>query len=124
MNREIRRRELYSSPNGDRCLLCKEPSGSPFVAHQENIPSVGHISRMELGDFLCRGKGLEQQALPPGRFAHLNGGRSACQFAALTHRLPGTFLVSPLQFNTQISHDASDEMRNQTAMRAGIRAAM
>ena len=60
---EFRTRELYSSPNGDRWLLCKEPSGSPFVVHQANIPSGGRISRMELGDFLSRGKGPEQQAL-------------------------------------------------------------
>jgi hypothetical protein len=34
-----------------------------FVLHQANIPSGGHISQIELRDFLIRGYGPEQQAL-------------------------------------------------------------
>jgi hypothetical protein len=35
-----------------------------FVLHQANIPSGGHISQIELRDFLARGcGGPEQQAL-------------------------------------------------------------
>jgi hypothetical protein len=60
---EIKTKELYSSPNGDRWLLCKEQSGHVFVVHQPNVPSGGRISRVELGDFLSRGQGPEQQAL-------------------------------------------------------------
>jgi hypothetical protein len=56
-------RELYSSPNGDRWHLCKDASGRVFVLHQANIPSGGQTSRIELGDFLTRGYGPEQQAL-------------------------------------------------------------
>jgi hypothetical protein len=58
-----RTRELYSSPNGDRWQLCKDASGRVFVLHQANIPSGGHISQIELGDFLARGCGPQQQAL-------------------------------------------------------------
>jgi hypothetical protein len=58
-----RTRELYSSPNGDRWQLCKDASGRVFVLHQANIPSGGHISQIELRDFLTRGCGPEQQAL-------------------------------------------------------------
>jgi hypothetical protein len=56
-------RELYSSPNGDRWSLCKDASDRVFVLHQANIPSGGQISQIELGDFLTRGYGPEQQAL-------------------------------------------------------------
>jgi len=34
-----------------------------FVLHQANIPSGGQTSQIELGDFLTRGYGPEQQAL-------------------------------------------------------------
>ena len=60
---DTRTRELYSSPNGDRWLLCKDASGRVFVLHQVNIPSGGQASQIELGDFLTRGYGPEQQAL-------------------------------------------------------------
>ena len=60
---DIRTKELYSSPNGDRWILCKDASDRLFVVHQPNIPSGGKISRIELGDFLSRGLGPEQQAL-------------------------------------------------------------
>ena len=56
-------RELYSSPNGDRWLLCKDASGRVFVLHQANIASGGQISQIELADFLARGYGPEQKAL-------------------------------------------------------------
>jgi hypothetical protein len=60
---DIRTRELYSSPNGDYWHLCKDASDRVFVLHQANIPSGGHTSQIELGDFLTRGYGPEQQAL-------------------------------------------------------------
>jgi hypothetical protein len=59
----IRTKELYTSPNGDRWHLCKEATGRLFVAHQANLPSGGHISHIELADFLARGYGPEQQSL-------------------------------------------------------------
>ena len=34
-----------------------------FVLHEANIPAGGRISQIELGDFLARGHGPEQQAL-------------------------------------------------------------
>jgi hypothetical protein len=60
---DIRTKELYTSPNGDRWHLCKEASGRLFVAHQANLPSGGHISRIELAEFLSRGYRPEQLAL-------------------------------------------------------------
>jgi hypothetical protein len=33
-----------------------------FVLHQANIPSGGRVSQIEVGDFLARGYGPEQQA--------------------------------------------------------------
>jgi hypothetical protein len=60
---DTRMRELYSSPNGDRWHLCKDASGRVFVLHQANIPSGGQTSQIELGHFLTRGYGPEQQAL-------------------------------------------------------------
>jgi hypothetical protein len=59
----IRTKELYSSPNGDRWHLCSDGSGRVFIAHQANLPSGGRISRIELADFLSRGYGPEQQSL-------------------------------------------------------------
>jgi hypothetical protein len=60
---DIRSKELYSSPNGDRWHLCRDGTGRLFIAHQANLPSGGHISRIELADFLARGYGPEQQSL-------------------------------------------------------------
>jgi hypothetical protein len=60
---KVRTRELYSSPNGDRWYLCRDTSGRVFVLHRANIPAGGHISQIELGVFLARGHGPEQQAL-------------------------------------------------------------
>jgi hypothetical protein len=60
---KVRTRELYSSSNGDRWHLCRSTSGKVFVLHQANIPAGGQISQIELGDFLARGHGPEQQAL-------------------------------------------------------------
>jgi len=60
---KVHTRELYQSSNGDRWLLCRTASGEVFVLHQANVPAGGHISRIELGDFLARGHGPEQQAL-------------------------------------------------------------
>jgi hypothetical protein len=60
---DIRTKEIYSSPNGDRWLLCKDPSGQVFVLHRPNAPSGGRISSIGVPDFLSRACGPEQQAL-------------------------------------------------------------
>jgi hypothetical protein len=58
------RHELYRSPNGDCWFLSREPeNGHAFVIHQPNAPSGGHLSHIELGEFLRSEKGPEQQAL-------------------------------------------------------------
>ena len=57
-------RELYRSPNGDRWLLIRETvSDRVLVRHEPNLPSGGKESVAEIGEFLCRGQGPEQQAL-------------------------------------------------------------
>jgi hypothetical protein len=57
-------RELYSSPNGDRWLLIREAlSERVLVRHEPNLPSGGAASVVEIGEFLCGGRGPEQQAL-------------------------------------------------------------
>jgi hypothetical protein len=60
---QVRARDLYSGPNGDRWYLCRNTSGKIFVLHRANIPAGGQTSQIELGDFLARGYGPEQQAL-------------------------------------------------------------
>ena len=47
-------RELYSSANGDKWLLVREPdSGRAFVRHIANMPSGGKTTDIEIGAFLC-----------------------------------------------------------------------
>jgi hypothetical protein len=58
------RREIYRSPNGDTWFLGREPAdGHAFVIYQPNAPTGGKLSHIELGEFLRRGNGPEQQAL-------------------------------------------------------------
>ena len=57
-------REIYQSENGDRWLLCRDDDGRVFVLHKANVSSGGTVTKIELGDFLGRGKaGPEHQAL-------------------------------------------------------------
>jgi hypothetical protein len=57
-------REIYHSENGDRWLLCQDEDGRVFVLHKANVSSGGTATKIELGDFLGRGKaGPEHQAL-------------------------------------------------------------
>jgi hypothetical protein len=56
-------RILYSSPNGDRWLLCRE-GDRVFVRHEPNAPSGGQLSEVEVGAFLSSGPlNPERQAL-------------------------------------------------------------
>ena len=58
------RKELYRSPNGDRWLLVRKGSSERIlVRHEPNLPSGGKASEIEVGEFLSRGHGPEQQAL-------------------------------------------------------------
>lgn len=58
------RRELYRSPNGDSWSLGRGPTtGHAFIIHQPNAPSGGQMSHIELGEFLRKGNGPEQQVL-------------------------------------------------------------
>ena len=61
----IETRELYSSPNGDRCFLGRDPAtGEVFVRHEPNAPPGGRPSDIEIGAFLSRGqRNPEHQAL-------------------------------------------------------------
>jgi hypothetical protein len=59
------RRELYSSPNGDRWLLCRDTENERvFIRHEPNVPSGGQVSDLDIGTFLTRGPlNPEHQAL-------------------------------------------------------------
>jgi hypothetical protein len=61
----LKRRELYSSPNGDRWFLARDPEiGELFVRHQANAPSGGHVTDIDIGAFLSGGqRNPEHQAL-------------------------------------------------------------
>jgi hypothetical protein len=49
-------RRLYSSANGDRWDLVREPgSGRALVRHTPNAPSGGRASDIEVGEFLVQG---------------------------------------------------------------------
>jgi hypothetical protein len=58
-------RELYSSPNGDRWLLKRDPAtGNVFVRHEANVPSGGKRTDIDIGEFLSEGqRNPEHQAL-------------------------------------------------------------
>ena len=46
-------RKLYSSPNGDRWLLARDPeSERVFVRHIPNMPCGGKTTDIEIGAFL------------------------------------------------------------------------
>jgi hypothetical protein len=60
----LRTKELYHSSNGDRWYLARDPdTGRVFVKHQANLPSGGHVEKIEVGVFLSQGEGPEQQEL-------------------------------------------------------------
>jgi len=60
----VERRELYSSPNGDRWFLSRDPgTGKVFIRHEANAPSGGHLTDIEIGTFLSGGRNPEHQAL-------------------------------------------------------------
>src|SRR5215471_14401874 len=61
----MKSREHYSSPNGDRWLLCHDTDTQRvFIKHEPNARSGGHVSEMAVGTFLSRGPlNPEHQAL-------------------------------------------------------------
>ena len=61
----VEKRELYSSPNGDRWYLARDVDlGQVFIWHEPNPPSGGKATRIEVGAFLGRsGHGPEHQEL-------------------------------------------------------------
>ena len=57
-------RQLYSSPQGDRWYLIGEASGRVFVRHEGNLASGGHVTHIEIAEFLKDGpQGPEHQEL-------------------------------------------------------------
>jgi hypothetical protein len=61
----VEKRELYSSPNGDRWYLARDADlGQIFIWHEPTPPSGGKASRIEVGAFLSRNShGPEYQEL-------------------------------------------------------------
>lgn len=52
----VKTRLLYSSPNGDRWLLCHDAAAERvFVRHEANRPSGGQVSDIDIGNFLSGG---------------------------------------------------------------------
>jgi hypothetical protein len=57
-------REIYHSENGDSWFLCRGDDSRIFVLHKANVSSGGTTTKIELSEFLGRGKsGPEHQAL-------------------------------------------------------------
>ena len=56
-------RKLYESPNGDRWYLIRDHTGPVFVRHEATVAAGGHVDHIEIGAFLSRGEGPEQQEL-------------------------------------------------------------
>lgn len=53
---DLRYRELYRSPNGDRWLLAREIyDDRVFVRHEPNPSSGGRAQDLHVGEFLVRG---------------------------------------------------------------------
>ncbi len=49
-------RLLYSSEDGDRWFLVRDPaSGRVFIRHEPNAASVGQTAELEIAEFLIRG---------------------------------------------------------------------
>jgi hypothetical protein len=61
----LERRELYSSSNGDRWFLVRDPAvGRVFIWHYANLASGGRVSDIDVGAFLGEGRlNPEHQAL-------------------------------------------------------------
>jgi hypothetical protein len=61
----VEKRELYSSANGDRWFLCRDPAnGKVFIRHEANPPSGGHLTDLGIRAFLSQGElHPEHQAL-------------------------------------------------------------
>ncbi len=56
-------RKFYSSPDDDRWYLIRNSSGAVFIRYEANVASGGHIEHVEIGAFLSRSQGPEQQEL-------------------------------------------------------------
>jgi hypothetical protein len=60
----LAKRLLYSSPNGDRWFLVRDPNGRISILHEPNAASGGQASDSEIGMFLIGGRsGPEHQEL-------------------------------------------------------------
>ncbi len=57
-------KELYSSANGDRWSLVRDPGlGRVFVRHEPNAASGGRTTNIGIGEFLAGNHGPEHEAL-------------------------------------------------------------
>jgi hypothetical protein len=63
-------REIYNSENGDQ--WCRDDDGRVFVLHKANVSSGGTETKIELGDFLGRGKAGPEHC-PADRQSGRNG---------------------------------------------------
>jgi hypothetical protein len=56
-------RKLYKSSSGYRWYLIRDPSGALFIYLKGNVASGGQVEHENIGTFLSRGSGSEQQEL-------------------------------------------------------------
>ena len=61
----VQKRELHSSPNGDKWFLSGDPdTDNVFIRHEANVSSGGHVTEMDIATFLSSGqRNPEHQAL-------------------------------------------------------------
>jgi hypothetical protein len=68
--------DLYSSPNGDRWRLIRDPEwGRVFVRHEPNLASGGRISDTDVEEFLSRGGSGPEYAALRKLLGELDGNR-------------------------------------------------
>ena len=60
----VKQREFYSSSNGDRWHLVREPrSGRVFIRHEPNAASGGDTDLVEINEFLAQQRGPQHDEL-------------------------------------------------------------
>jgi hypothetical protein len=70
-------KELYNSPNGDRWVLSRNPSGMLVVSHHPNTASGGRFSEIGVDVFLAQGAGTSGASRSARKFGCVRAVRSS-----------------------------------------------